>query len=162
MNNFYLEESYYKKVKKNKRDIVINIFILVIGLALFFGLSFLVNDSIKFVMYVISSIILAITLIVFFYRLIEIIIPNKRHNKFEYHLLTSNRYEGYIYVNNVSNIKVINKGINVYEISGVNDEGKSVLYYFESLNDFSFKASCYYKVVISQNYILEVEESRHD
>ena len=162
INNYYSKETYEELIKRNKKFLILSISICVFGLAFFFLSAFLINVKTVLIIKIIDILILSSSLIISSYLLLEKFIPGVSRKKFLYRLLTVDRFEGKLKIVEIRKPYLVKKGIYAYEIEAVDEENKTLICYYEALNELELKKDDVVDVTIAMNFIVGIKETSHE
>ena len=156
MNNLYSEESYKNEKKLAKKVLIINLVILFAAL-LFVGLSwFLVNQKSALAIKIIDCFLLTIVSLVFVYQMLEVYFVKKKHYKFIFSLLTVNRYQDKIVIEEIGARKPIFNHIYGYEIKGKTSNGENFIFLIEEKFINLIKENNEFFVIVAKNVIIGI------
>ena len=152
----YSKESYFKMKKSYKIWLVISIFIFVFGLAFLFLSGLLISEKTIIAIKIIDLIIVNISFIVSCYFFIEFFIKRKIRSKFLYRLLTVERYNGSITIQEIKKPYLVRKWIKAYEINALDDNNKQICCYYEDIQELTFKVGDQINATLANNFIVDI------
>lgn len=157
-NNYYSKETYFNLKKECRNALILSIASFSFGL-LFLGLSaFLINVNTVLLIKFIDSFVVSLSFVLGCYLFIEHYLPKKNRNRFLYRLLTVDRFEGKIQIKNIREPYLIKKNINAYEIEAIDDDGKILNCFYESLLPIEFEIGDTLIVTLASNFIVDIKE----
>ena len=162
INKYYSIETYKELKKRNKKFLILSIFLFVFGLAFLFLSAFLINVKTVLIIKIIDIVILSSSLILSAFFLLEKYIPGISRNRFLYRLLTVERFEGRLKVIHINEPYLVKKGIYAYEIEAMDEDQKIINCYYEANNPLEFKEDEEIDVVIAMNFIVGIKEKNHE
>lgn len=161
-SDLYSKETYFKMKKSYKIWLVISIAIFVFGLAFLFLSAFLINEKTVLIIKIVDIVVVNISLLVSCYFFIEFFIKRMIRCKFIYRLLTVDRYNGVLTIQEIKKPYLVRKWVRAYEIDATDDSGKKISCYYENIQPLSFKEGDRIDVMLASNFIVDILGSEHE
>lgn len=162
INNYYSQETYEELKKRNTKFLVLSISLSIFGLAFLFLSAFLINVKTILIIKILDIVILSTSLVFSAFFLLEKYIPGISRKRFIYRLLTVDRFQGRLKVIDIREPYLVKKGIFAYEIEAIDEDNKTIICYYETINPLEFKKEEEIDVVIAMNFIVGIKRKDHE
>ena len=155
-SELYSKETYFKIKKHSQIWFIIAIAIFVFGLAFLFLSGLFINQQTILIVKIIDLVMVNISFLVACYFFIEFFIKKTIRCKFLYRLLTVERYSGTLTIQEIKKPYLVRKWIKAYEIDALDDSGKKISCYYESIQPLDFKAGDKINATLANGFIVDI------